>query len=516
MERKWYHFLLNKINKSYHDLIIVVDYDHLSRVPELRLALQENFAVHDYRRELPLRLFLKEQAGRRVLVFKPPETTYLPYDIEAGSDVIGWQLSEVFPKLHPAALKSLLVENYQPVYEAYWEMESSLKMLDAEETRHLVERWLATRAETGTNYKVDSPPEAGKSCESKEEQEKYRCQALCSKVEELLQQAPVDWRALAPFWGELSFRLNHSGIEMANIRELDRQISKRFKEFILASYHNLFYESYITRPATVDKVLPYLGYQPAAKKALICLDGMGFQEWCCLKQYLAGYGMGKFGEKAVFALLPTLTKVSRRALFCGQHAIKEQVEEEKGFLNFVRRNWPGGKDRPAGMFLNIDGAWRREYGNYDYLGLIYNLVDDIAHNTINVKDSKELMQKSLVMHLKRSGFSELVRKLLEESFQVYLTSDHGSVWCRGNGHLAAKWLVEDKARRALMFQNDHLARDFATGKNVLVYENSSLFGEMVAVFPSYREMFGDKDDTAISHGGVHLEEVIVPFVEIKS
>ncbi|MDR9788357.1 MAG: PglZ domain-containing protein [Peptococcaceae bacterium MAG4] len=515
MERKWYHALVNKINKSYHDLIIVIDHDRLSWVPELRSALQENFAVHDYRGELSLRRFLKEQAGRRVLVFKPPEMTYLPYDIEAGSDVIGWQLSEVFPKLHPAALRNLPVEHYQTAYAAYREMESSLKTLDAEETQHLVAKWLAAQAGTRTSYKEDSPLGSGNSCKPDGEQTEYRCRALCSKVEELLQQDSVDWRALAPLWGELSFWLCHSGIEMANIRELDRRISERFKEFILASYNDLFYESYITRPATVDKVLPYLGCRPASKKALICMDGMGFQEWYCLKRYLAGLGVGNFCEKAVFALLPTLTKVSRRALFCGQHAIKEQVEEEKGFLTFIRRNWPGGKDRPAGVFLNIDGAWRREYMDYDYLGLIYNLVDDIAHNTINVKDSKELMQKNLAMHLEKSGFGELVGKLLEKGFQVYLTSDHGSVWCRGNGHQAVRWLVEDRARRALMFQNHHLAEDFAAGKNVLVYRNSSLFGKMVAVFPSNREMFGDKDDTAISHGGINIEEVIVPFVEVK-
>ncbi|AKX96037.1 PglZ domain protein [Moorella thermoacetica] len=511
MSEKWYAKLVNKIKRSYHDVVVVVDHDRLGRLPELRAALADTFALHDYKGELPLRRFLREHTGQRMLIFKHPEHGHLPYDVETRSDVISWHLQEIFPKLHPAALEGLSEEDYQRVFEAYVQKENTFQVLGLEETKEVLAGWLGTSMVGGFVPDIVARPsqegEGGIKC---------RCQALVREIEGLLSRRPVDWRAVAPLWGELSYCYCQARSKPPEIDALDQKISGAFTEYILTSYHELFYESYLTRPATVDKVLPFLAYQPAAKKVLICMDGMGFQEWCCLKQYLAGRGIDSFSVTAVFTLLPTLTRVSRRALFCGRPALGDRVEEERGFLQFVREKWLEGERRQAGVFMNIDGRWRHEYLDFDYLALACNLVDDLAHASVSVQDSKELMQKSLIMHLDGSGFAETMQRLLEEGYRVYLVADHGSVWCRGNGHQASKWLLEEKARRALLFPNKLLAEDFAAGKNLIVYENSSLFGDAVAVFPPGREMFGPKGETVISHGGIHIEEVIVPFIEVQA
>ena len=47
-----------------------------------------------------------------------------------------------------------------------------------------------------------------------------------------------------------------------------------------------------------------------------------------------------------------------------------------------------------------------------------------------------------------------------------------------------------------------------------IFENNNLLGDRVLIFPKGREMFATKNDTAITHGGIHLEEVIVPFIEV--
>ncbi|NSW83907.1 MAG: PglZ domain-containing protein [Syntrophothermus sp.] len=514
MDEKWYAKLVNKIKRSYHDVIVVVDHDRLGRLPELRAALADTFALHDYKGELPLRRFLKENAGQRILIFKHPEHGHLPYDVETRSDVITWQLKDIFPKLRPSALADLPGEQYQRVFEAYKQVENLLQHLGVEETRDLLTRWLAGPA-VATSHD-DLGLAIGVRPQSEEQDGiRHRCQALSLEIEELLARHPVDWRAVAPVWGELSYWCCQGGMESSEINALDRRISEMFTEYILGSYHELFYQGYLSRPATIDRILPFLSYQPASKKVLICMDGMGFQEWCCLKQYLAGRGIDSFNVTAVFALLPTVTRVSRRALFCGRPALGDCVGEERGFLQFVREKWPEGERRSAGVFMNIDGRWRQEYLDFDFLALSCNLVDDLAHAAVSVQESKELMQKNLMMHLEGSGFAEMVQRLLEEGYRVYLASDHGSVWCRGNGHHANRWLVEERARRALLFPNKLLAKDFAAEKNLLVYENSSLFGDAVAVFPPGREMFGTKGETAISHGGIHIEEMIVPFVEVQ-
>jgi len=65
-----------------------------------------------------------------------------------------------------------------------------------------------------------------------------------------------------------------------------------------------------------------------------------------------------------------------------------------------------------------------------------------------------------------------------------------------------------------LFSNGLLAQDFAQGKNVQIYANPSLLQDRVLVVPQGRDMFANVGETAISHGGIHIEEVLIPFVEV--
>jgi hypothetical protein len=155
------------------------------------------------------------------------------------------------------------------------------------------------------------------------------------------------------------------------------------------------------------------------------------------------------------------------------------------------------------------------YGDCDYVGIIFNLVDEVAHGSVRVKD-KGVMQQTLLNLLSESELDRLIKRFLELEYEVYLTADHGSIWCAGNGITAEKYLVDDKARRALVYPNRLLGEEFARGKELLLYENMSVTGDKVLLFPRGREMFASAGTTAVTHGGIHIEEVIIPFVEVLS
>ena len=74
--------------------------------------------------------------------------------------------------------------------------------------------------------------------------------------------------------------------------------------------------------------------------------------------------------------------------------------------------------------------------------------------------------------------------------------------------------LEDYAKRALVYPNRILAEEFCKGKDVLIYEDHTVTGKSIIVFPPYRMMFAKANDLMITHGGIHIEEVIVPFVEV--
>lgn len=109
-----------------------------------------------------------------------------------------------------------------------------------------------------------------------------------------------------------------------------------------------------------------------------------------------------------------------------------------------------------------------------------------------------------------------ISNLLSEGYRVFITSDHGCIWCYGNGIRADKYLVEERALRVLVYPNRKLAEEFATNNNLILLEDKGILGDKILVLPRGREMFTSKDKISISHGGIHIEEVVIPFVEVLS
>ena len=177
-------------------------------------------------------------------------------------------------------------------------------------------------------------------------------------------------------------------------------------------------------------------------------------------------------------------------------------------------NWPHGNSKKIGWFVNTDQRWHDEYLEYNYLGLVLNVVDEHAHAAILMAGSKQRMQASLGQFLQDTEIADIISHLLEENYCIFISSDHGTVWCKGNGYRAEKYLTEDRARRSLLYPNALLAQDFAQGKNVQLYANTRLLQDRVLVLPQGRDMFASLGETAISHGGIHIEEVLIPFVEV--
>lgn len=494
MSTKWYQYFLTKVREAYSDNIIIIDDDNIGLYEGIGKALSANFTIHHYSSEFALRLFLNKHTGKRIIIFKPSEIDYLPYDIEALSQLIRWQLKEIFPKLHIATLKTVPFNDFQAIYDNYSIIEKSLGEVGEYETAHLIEEWLK------------------KPYEKREETEIY---GLYDRILVLLDSDPIDWRTVASAWGRLSY-LNDLLDDTSNkdIDSVDEKITDLFKNHILSDYCNLFYGSYISGPVTIDKILHYIGHQEGDRKVLICFDGMGFQEWCCLKDYLVDNGIEKFKETAVYALLPTLTKISRKGLFGGIRLLDNMTAEDAGFQKHVAGNWFEGAHRSKKVFLNAPVNWLPEYFEYEYLGIIINLVDNIAHSTVMLSEGKRRMQASLMSALKETQIAAIIKEFSDNGYQVYLASDHGSIWCRGNGFQADKYLVEDRAKRALVYPNRILAEEFSRGKDVLIYEDNTVTGNSVIVFPVDRMMFAKPNDLMITHGGIHIEEVIVPFVEV--
>ena len=103
-----------------------------------------------------------------------------------------------------------------------------------------------------------------------------------------------------------------------------------------------------------------------------------------------------------------------------------------------------------------------------------------------------------------------------ESFSVYLTSDHGNVWARGIGRPSEGILVDRRGERARVYA-DPAFLDMAKQQlpTAVEWTNIGLPAQMRVLLAPQLDAFLRVGDHAVCHGGIALEEVIVPFVEIS-
>jgi hypothetical protein len=98
---------------------------------------------------------------------------------------------------------------------------------------------------------------------------------------------------------------------------------------------------------------------------------------------------------------------------------------------------------------------------------------------------------------------------------VYLTADHGNTACRGIGVVRTGVEVETKAKRMLIL------KDFADissdiSENTVEYPGYYLDKNYKYLICKTGVSFDSKNSDVMTHGGITLDEVIVPFIKIKA
>jgi len=110
--------------------------------------------------------------------------------------------------------------------------------------------------------------------------------------------------------------------------------------------------------------------------------------------------------------------------------------------------------------------------------------------------------------LKKSTVLLTLQSLLKNDFAVYICSDHGSVIATGNGQKLDKYLVDSFAKRAIIIPLESTDLIEQTKIKIPFIEN-----RLIAL-PEGRSMFANKNQIEINHGGITVEEMVVPFIKI--
>ena len=346
------------------------------------------------------------------------------------------------------------------------------------------------------------------------------------------------WTSFARLWAEwLNVRYALTAPEVAGMNgEPDRlhdSVEQRFAEWLAGQYSGLHNLAHWPRPVMVHQIGRYMAHRaelaaPERRRmALLVIDGLALSQWLLVRErVIAAAGDDEVDEFGAFAWIPTLTSISRQAIFAGEvpiafgSSLLTTAKEESWWRRFwedrgIERSQVAlvrQKDREADEDFFVRAIEKIEHPGVFRLGLVVNTVDYALHDAA----AEMSWLHSLVKRWRDDGhLPKLVGALIANDFDVYLTSDHGNIESRGIGKIDAGDVPEISASRAFVFPDPH-TRHMHARRLVGTVEWAGVGlppGNFALLAPS-RGSFLEAGSRSLSHGGLSLEEVIVPFVTI--
>ncbi len=361
-------------------------------------------------------------------------------------------------------------------------------------------------------------------------------------------------------WKELYKRLVHWELELAEAGSpMDDMLHMQKEEanHTFAKFIRKNYESWIQQPDTRPLMSPdifkrciFPRLSAGRKVFLLVLDNFRYDQWRMLSRELADdFDMD---EDLYYAILPTATQYARNAIFAGLMPLQikqmyselwvEEDEDEGKNLNeeaLIRHQLERFRHREAFSYhkINDSQAADRLLSQFSQITatplnvLVINFIDILSHARTESKMVRELAgnesaYRSITLSwFRHSPVSELFHRLAELDYDIIITTDHGSIRVdqpskvvgdrNVNTNLRyklgrnlsynAKEVLELKDPRRFMLPQPNLSTSyiFATGSRFFAYPNN---------YNYYVQYYKD----TFQHGGISMEEMLVPLVTLRS
>ena len=325
----------------------------------------------------------------------------------------------------------------------------------------------------------------------------------------LLHEEDINWAVVS--------RLIAEGISKTigtpKFEELYDQINKAntvFLETLQTSYPQTKNSSAVKKPRIVSKILDYINFNYREKKiALIVVDGMALWQYELLKSRLPGTKH----EEVIYSWLPSITQLSRQAIFRGDIPLSDYRQGPTSEEKLWKMYW---KDKGCHAFEVAYQHEKIDLSNIDAvtkLAIVFKDLDDKMHGSSDYADLLMLTKN----WMDRSKIAQVIEDLLSKRFTVFLTSDHGNIQAKGwRGLQGREKLGTNKSgsrsQRHIEYSEKWLFDEFMENNPDL--ENSVVKEEQALYFKN--DLSFSSNELLVTHGGAHLLEVLVPFIEIKN
>jgi len=345
------------------------------------------------------------------------------------------------------------------------------------------------------------------------------------------------WKNLALDWADLTSLVYQpeytlDGELLSNCAKLIRLIDEGFWGWLNNRYTPLAAQR-LPEPKHVYHIPDYLAYLRSLgefqKVALIILDGMSLMDWRGIQPvWSTRHPAWSMQTSLLLAQIPTITRISRYGIVSGLRPADHITELDHTPVerSLWRAFWSrvGLSDRSVDLqSLALDRMnLPAEVENFrlDTLCLIDDTLDRFSHNaTLGTVDQLASLLLWLQSNVETNSkpLESLIEDLLVRDFTVFLASDHGHVEATGFGSPSEGLLAQTRGKRARLY-NDRLAAErvqIAFPETVLWGEDSLLPEGIFALMPRSRAAFAPNGEKIVTHGGLTIDEVIVPFVRVE-
>ncbi len=282
-------------------------------------------------------------------------------------------------------------------------------------------------------------------------------------------------------------------------------------------------------PVMLHHVPRFMQYQcissPGSRVALIVMDGLALGQWQLIRRQIADARADfKMDDDAVFAWVPCITSVCRQAIFSGRapfqfaSTIDSTGRDEYHWQQFWQQAGLGAGDvyyaNIAGELNDLNDVRNAIDATLPHaVGIMVGMVDNIMHG---VKLGMAGMYNQ-VKQWNSSGFLiDLLDLLLKHKYHVYLTADHGNVEAEGCGNPHEGVIAGTRSQRVRVYNSAVLREQTARNyPESICWQPDGLPDNYYPLLAPGRQAFINKGVKTVTHGGLSVEELIVPFVQIE-
>lgn len=487
------NWLRSRLAVDYESNILAFDPDDVIARSGLETKLtNEGFSIIRMDSMDPIRFRYEYEADYRhrdqkMLFLIRNDTTYVPYDLRSQCYEVRLDFASLFPKLDISVLRQIKSLDLTQLYIACRNDFSGYR--GEEETWQFLNRDIYNR-------------------QNVDEYAQWLEDTIRQRLKEIRHYA--DWFEIAGLWA--SFRsLQDAGFAQLSMDRISNELNGYFQEWMLEHYKKLSASFHPESPVLLHKTNDYIRSK-GNKVALIVVDGMSLVDWLAFVRADKVSGFS-YQWSCAFALIPTITPVSRLAIFSG----KLPAEMSKPFsLSQEEKEWRTYWSRAGYKESEVvyqRGTTGELPSGAKVVGIVINTIDDIMHGQIQGRAG---MYRDVVSWSETGELQSLILRLLEREFLVFVTSDHGNMEAVGQGRPPGEGLMTEMAGQRCRIYHDY-ADPAAMEKpfRSLLFPPVYLPKNYQYVLCDDGFSFQHTGKTSVCHGGMSLEEVVVPFVQIK-